>query len=137
MKVLFFFIIILPSFVFAETYSCKYEELNQIKYINFDRITHSHFTRCTQDECNKKKYSVIFANNDSLIIGDMEKNKKSYFLFIIDKNTNSFSAANIKSPSFSLSSSSIKTTILPAAISLMSSCMLFNSIFNNLVLTST
>ena len=95
-----FFILIFPTFVFAETYSCKYKELNQIKYINFDRITHSHFTRCNQDECNKQKYSVIFANNESLVIGDMEKNKKSYFLFIIDKNTNSFSAANINFPHY-------------------------------------
>ena len=30
----------------------------------------------------------------------MEKNKKSYFLFIIDKNTNSFSAANITFPHY-------------------------------------
>ena len=100
MKILFFFILIFPFFVFAETYSCKYEELNQIKYINFDRTTHSHFKRCNQDKCSKQKYSVIFANNDSLIIGDMEKNKNSYFLFIIDKNTNSFSAANINFPHY-------------------------------------
>ena len=54
-----FFILIFPTFVFAETYSCKYKELNQIKYINFDRITHSHFTRCNQDECNKQKNIII------------------------------------------------------------------------------
>ena len=63
-----FFILIFPTFVFAETYSCKYKELNQIKYINFDRITHSHFTRCIQDECNKQKYSVIFANNEFIAV---------------------------------------------------------------------
>ena len=87
-----------PTFVFAETYSCKYEELSQIKYINFDRTTHSHFTRCIQDKCSEYKYSVIFANNDNLIIGDKDENKESYFLFIINKNTNSFTAANINFP---------------------------------------
>ena len=100
MKVLFILIILLPTFVFAETYSCKYEELSQIKYINFDRNTHSHFTRCSLDECSKQKYSVIFANNDNLIIGDIEENKKSYFLFIINKNTNTFTAANINFPQY-------------------------------------
>ena len=93
-----FFILIFPTFVFAETYSCKYKELNQIKYINFDRITHSHFTRCNQDECNKQKYSVIFANNDNLIIGNIEEQAENFFLFIINKNTNLFSAANINLP---------------------------------------
>ena len=100
MKILFVFIVILPTYVFAETYACKYKELNQIKYINFDRITHSHFTRCNSYECDKQKYSVIFANNDNLIIGDMEKNKKSYFVFILDKNTYFFSAANINFPHY-------------------------------------
>jgi hypothetical protein len=41
-----------------------------------------------------------------------------------------FSAAKIRSPSFSLSSSSIKTTIFPSEMSEIISCMLFNSIFN-------
>ena len=100
MKVLFILIMLFPTFVFAETYSCKYEELSQIKYINFDRTTHSHFTMCTQDKCSGYKYSVIFANNDNLIIGDMEKNKKSYFVFILDKNTYFFSAANINFPHY-------------------------------------
>ena len=85
----FILIMLFPTFVFAETYSCKYEELSQIKYINFDRTTHSHFTRCIQDKCSEYKYSVIFANNDNLIIGDKDENKESYFLFIINKNTNS------------------------------------------------
>ena len=52
MKVLFILIMLFPAFVFAETYSCKYEVLSQIKYINFDRTTHSHFTMCTQDKCS-------------------------------------------------------------------------------------
>jgi len=32
-----------------------------------------------QDKCSEYKYSVIFANNDSLIIGDIEENEKSFF----------------------------------------------------------
>ena len=98
MKVLFILIMLFPTFVFAETYSCKYEELSQIKYINFDRTTHSHFTMCIQDKCSEYKYSVIFANNDNLIIGDKDENEENYFLFIINKNTNSFTAANIYFP---------------------------------------
>ena len=46
--------------------------------------------------------------------------------FIVSDDT--FSPASIKSPSFSLSSSSIRMTILPSAISVISSCMLFNFI---------
>ena len=82
MKVLFILIMLFPTFVFAESYSCKYEVLSQIKYINFDRTTHSHFTRCIQDKCSEYKYSVIFANNDNLIIGDKDENEENYFLFI-------------------------------------------------------
>ena len=111
-----------PTFVFAETYSCKYEELSQIKYINFDRTTHSHFTRCIQDKCSEYKYSVIFANNDNLIIGDKDENKESYFLFIINKNTNSFTAANI----------SLNVDTLRLSLTFIAS----NSSFLNLVLNT-
>ena len=45
-----------------------------------------------------------------------------------------FSAAKTRSPSFSLSSSSIRITILPCAISLMISWMLFSSMINIWVL---
>ena len=100
MKVLFIFIILFPTFVFSETYFCIYKELNQVKKLNLNRVTHSHFTRCMQDKCSEHKYSVIFANNDSLIIGDIEDNDKSFFLFIINKKTNDFSAANINFPSY-------------------------------------
>ena len=96
MKVLFvFLILIISSHVFGETYICNYEELNQIKKITLDRVTHSHFKKCLQNNCDNKKYSVIFANNDSLIISDIEKNAEHFFIFIINKNTNFFSAANI------------------------------------------
>ena len=96
MKVLFVFqILIISSNVFGETYICNYEELNQIKKITLDRVTHSHFKKCLQNNCDNKKYSVIFANNDSLIISDIEKNAEHFFIFIINKNTNFISAANI------------------------------------------
>lgn len=100
MKVLFIFIILFPTFVFAETYFCIYEELYQVKKLNLNRVTHSHFKRCMQDKCSEYKYSVIFANNDSLIIGDIEENEKSFFLFIIDKKTNNFSATKINFPAY-------------------------------------
>ena len=96
MKVLFvFLILIISSNVFGETYICNYEELNQIKKITLERVTHSHFKKCVQNDCDNKKYSVVFANNDNLIIGDIEKNAEHFFIFIINKNTNLFSAANI------------------------------------------
>ena len=99
MKILYlFFVIIFSPYVFAETYICDYEELNKIKKITLERVTHSHFKKCVQDKCDKKKYSVIFANNDSLIISDIEENAENFFLFIINKNTNFFSAANINLP---------------------------------------
>ena len=92
--VVFLILIISPN-VFGETYICSYEEGKQIKQITLDRVTHSHFKKCKQNNCDKKKYSVIFANNDNLIIGDIEENSEHFFIFIINKNTNFFSAANI------------------------------------------
>ena len=88
-------ILIISPQIFAETYICKYEEINHLKKIILDRVTHSHFKKCIQNNCDKKKYSVLFANNDSLIIGNIEENPDHFFLFIINKNTNFFSAANI------------------------------------------
>ena len=88
-------ILINSSNIFAETYICEYEELNKIQQITLDRVTHSHFKKCVQDKCDKKKYSVIFANNDNLIIGNIEENPENFFLFMINKNTNFFSTANI------------------------------------------
>ena len=99
MRILFvFFILIISPHLFGETYICNYEELNQIKKITLDRVTHSHFKKCVQNNCDNKKYSVVFANNDSLIIGDIEENSQHFFIFIINKNTNFFSAANINLP---------------------------------------
>ena len=60
-----FFIIIFSTSVFAETYICDYEELNKVKKFSLDRVTHSHFKKCVKNECDKNKYSVIFANNDN------------------------------------------------------------------------
>ncbi len=99
MKILsLLFIIFFSNSVFAETYICDYEELNKVKKFSLDRVTHSHFKKCVKNECDKKKYSVIFANNDNLIIGDIEEQAENFFLFIINKNTNLFSAANINLP---------------------------------------
>ena len=96
MKILYFLLIIpLSSFVFAENYICNYEELNKMKKFTLDRVTHSHFKKCIKNQCDKKKYSVVFANNDNLIIGDIEEQAEKFFLFMINKNTNLFSAANI------------------------------------------
>ena len=96
MKILYFLLIIpLSSFVFAENYICNYEELNKMKKFTLDRVTHSHFKKCEQNNCDNKKYPVIFANNDNLIIGDIEEHAENFFLFMINKNTNLFSAANI------------------------------------------
>ena len=96
MKILYFLLIIfLSSFVFAESYICDYEELNKIKKFTLDRVTHSHFKKCAKNKCIDKKYSVVFANNDNLIIGDIEQHTENFFLFIINKDTNLFSAANI------------------------------------------
>ena len=88
-------ILINSSNIFAETYICEYEELNKIQQITLDRVTHSHFKKCVQDKCDKNKYSVIFANNDNLIVGDIEESPEIFFLFMINKNTNFFSSANI------------------------------------------
>ena len=100
MRILYIILfIIISTNSFAELYTCEYKKLNQIKNISFDRVSHSHFQKCTQDKCDEKKYSVVFANNDHLIIGDViEKEDSSFLLFIINKNTNLFSAANIKFP---------------------------------------
>ena len=52
-------------------------------------------------KCENKKYSVVFADNNRLIIGDVEnqnKQEENFYLFIINKNTNLFTAANIKFP---------------------------------------
>ncbi len=99
MRILYFILIIIISTnSSAELYICEYKELNKIKNISFDRVTHSHFKKCSQNHCDEKKYSVVFANNDNLIIGNVTKKNEAFLLFIIDKNTNLFSAANIKFP---------------------------------------
>ena len=92
------FIIIFSTSVFAETYICDYEEFNKVKKFSLDRVTHSHFKKCVKNKCDDKKYSVVFANNDNLIIGNIEEHAENFFLFIINKNTNLFSAANINLP---------------------------------------
>ena len=56
MKILFVFLILIISpNVFGETYICNYEELNQIKQITMNRITHSHFKKCVKNNCDNKK----------------------------------------------------------------------------------
>ena len=32
--------------LFAENYSCEYKELDKLKKITLDRVTHSHFKKC-------------------------------------------------------------------------------------------
>ncbi len=102
MKILCLIFILIVSFnVFAETYYCEYKELDKVKKISLDRVTHSHFKKCNDDECEDQKLSVIFADNKNIIIGDIinKDNKEENFLvFIIDKNTYLFSAAKIKLP---------------------------------------
>ena len=54
------FIIIFSTSVFAETYICDYEELNKIQKITMDRVTHSHFKKCVQHKCDKKKWIILY-----------------------------------------------------------------------------
>ena len=102
MKILYFIFLLIISFnLFAETYSCEYKELDRLKKFTLDRVTHSHFKKCFDDECEAQKLSVIFADNDNIIIGDIinkDKNEKNFFIFIINKNTYLFSAAKIQLP---------------------------------------
>lgn len=102
MKIFFYIIIILfSSNVLGETYFCEFKEQSEIKKISFHRVTHSHFKTCSGDQCENYKLSVIYADNNKLIIGDIinrNNNEENFYLFIIDKNTNLFSAANIQLP---------------------------------------
>ena len=102
MRFLFFILIFYSFSVLAETYSCKYSELNTIKTITFDRVTHSHFEQCQKGTCNKKKYPVIYADKDNLIFGDIDLNEEKetdmFSLVIIDKKTNLFTIAKISLP---------------------------------------
>ena len=101
MKIFFYIIIILfSSNVLGEAYFCEFKEQSEIKKISFHRVTHSHFKTCSNDQCEDHKLSVIYADNNKIIIGDIinKNNEENFFLFIIDKNTNLFSAANIQLP---------------------------------------
>ena len=102
MRIFFFLLFfIICSNVLAETYVCEYKDLNKIKKFTFERITHSHFKMCEDDKCEDQKLSVIFADNNNLIIGDIinkDKVNENFLLFIIDNNKKLFSLTNISLP---------------------------------------
>ena len=102
MKTLLFIILLSLSFsAHSEIYSCKYKEFETTKNISFDRVGHSHFKKCSDNICDKVTYTVLYVDNDNLIIGDIIKNKDSrgaFQIFIIDKIDNLFSSARISLP---------------------------------------
>ncbi|MBI04275.1 MAG: hypothetical protein CMI96_00480 [Pelagibacteraceae bacterium] len=100
-KVLFLALVLFSSSAVTEIYSCKYNQAGSEKIITFDRVNHSHFKICYAKNCDDKLYMVIYADNDSLIFGDVikkEKNLNSFKIIILDKNKNLFTSNKIKFP---------------------------------------
>ena len=102
MKNLLFTLILLfsPS-GFTEIYYCKYKEFEDTKTISFDRTGHSHFKRCVDEKCDVGTYTVIYADKDILIFGNIvekENDPDSFQIFNIDKTTNLFTSATISLP---------------------------------------
>ena len=97
---IFIFIITFSQYSIAEKYTCEYKNKNSI--IIFDRITHSHFKKCIDGNCNNKRYQVIYADQKKLIFGDAilanEKKSNGFHIFIIDKINNLFKETIISSP---------------------------------------
>ena len=103
MKKLYIFLFILfSSSAMAEKYSCKYQELNSTKTLEFDRVGHSHFKKCSEEICDQKSYSVIHVDKDNLIFGEIilteGNNSNGFQIFMIDKKLNLFSSAIITLP---------------------------------------
>ncbi len=102
MKNLLFTLILLfsPS-GFTEIYYCKYKESENTTTISFDRTGHSHFKRCVDEKCDAETYTVIHADKDILIFGNIvekENDPDSFQIFNIDKTTNLFTSATISFP---------------------------------------
>ena len=113
MKYILFFIYLLSSFsTLAEMYSCKYNELSNTKIITFDRITHSHFKKCNSESCDKNRYEVIYADENNLIFGNIilkkQKESSGFQLILIDKQSNSFTAAKIGLPQSNINNEFVK-----------------------------
>ena len=108
MKKLFIFLFILfSSSAMAEKYSCKYQELNSTKSLDFDRVGHSHFKKCSGEICDQRSYSVIHVDKDNLIFGEIisteDNNSKGFQVFMIDKKLNLFSSVIITLPGYNQS----------------------------------
>ena len=103
MKTLLTLVSLFCSFsALAEIYSCKYNEFGSTKTITFDRVTHSHFKICNSENCNKNRYEVIFADEKNLVFGNIILKEKTesdrFYLIIIDKRANLFTAGKISLP---------------------------------------
>ena len=96
------FILFFSYPAYSEKYNCSYKEFDDEILISFDRITHSHFRKCSKGNCDDKKYPVIYADGDNLIFGDVkfdnQKDLNSFQLVIIDKNSKVFNSIKIASP---------------------------------------
>ena len=110
-------ILLYSSSLVAETYSCNYSEIETNKTITFERVTHSHFKICDKENCDNKRYLVIYSDKNNLIFGNInlkeEKELDEFQLVLIDKQVNSFTVAKI-----SLPNSNIKNTFINAECSL-------------------
>ncbi len=93
------FISIIHFPAIAETYNCFVKDKTNII---FDRVGHSHFKKCIDDNCDKSNYGIIHTDEKFLIFGNFEfkqEKQKNYFqIFIIDKELSSFSNFKIKLP---------------------------------------
>ena len=98
-KILLIFIYIIHFSANAETFNCIVKDK---KNIIFDRVGHSHFKKCIEDNCDKDIYSIIHTDEKFLIFGNFEfqqEKQKNYFqIFIIDKELSSFSDFKIILP---------------------------------------
>ena len=98
-KILLIFIYIIHFSANAETFNCIVKDK---KNIIFDRVGHSHFKKCIEDNCDKDSYGIIHTDEKFLIFGNFEFQKekqKNYFqIFIIDKELSSFSDFKIILP---------------------------------------
>ena len=113
MKALITLTIFMLSFqAIAETFSCNYSELKSIKTISFDRVNHSLFKICHNESCDKNRYTVIYADEENLIFGNIdlkeEKESDGFQLIKIDKKTKLFIASKINLPKNNIKNKFIK-----------------------------
>ena len=106
---IFFLVILFSQNSIAEKYTCEYKHTKRT--IIFDRITHSHFKKCIDGNCDNKRYQVIYADQKRLIFGesilDDEKKFGGFHVFIVDKINNLFKESIISSPKSILENSSL------------------------------